>query len=592
MIDGEAVRAARERARLSQVDLARAVGVTQQCITGIETGRTKSSRLLPRIAMALNKRADELLDADWLSVEGQRNEDNTDRLPRSGWDRNPLDDDYALFASEVLRIRTKSGVIEPLVFNRAQQHIHEKLEAQLAGLGRVRALILKGRKQGCSTYIGGRYYHRASRNRGLRVFILTHEHQATQNLFEMVERFHANCPDAERPSTGAANAKELYFDRLDSGYRVGTAGRKGIGRSSTIQLFHGSEVAFWPYAETHAAGVLQAVPNEPATEIVLESTANGVGNFFHKKWREAETGRSEYFAIFVPWYWQDEYRLPADPGFKLDPEESEYSALYGLDPGQMAWRRAKIEELGDPLLFKQEYPATAAEAFQMSGHDSYLAPMLVAKARKATHVPAGPLVIGFDPAWKGRDRHSMAWRQGRCVTKIVSRRGLDTMEAAGWAKQVIDAEKPRKFFVDVGGVGVGVYDRLKEWGEPYAGIVVAVNFGSAPLGPPPLDEHGRPSGGPLNRRAEMWMKSKAWLEDAAGAQIPDSDSLQADACGPSYRYDSNTRLVLESKEDMRRRGFSSPDEWDALVLTFAEPVAPTVSNFHRKLVYRYPGAIV
>jgi len=120
MIDGKAVRAARERAGLSQVDLARAVGVTQQCITGIETGRTKSSRFLPRIAMALNKRTEELLDADWLSVEGQRKEDNTDRLLQSGLDRNPLDDDYALFASEVLRIRTKSGVIEPLVFNRAQ----------------------------------------------------------------------------------------------------------------------------------------------------------------------------------------------------------------------------------------------------------------------------------------------------------------------------------------------------------------------------------------------------------------------------------------------------------------------------------------
>ena len=88
-------------------------------------------------------------------------------------------------------------------------------------------------------------------------------------------------------------------------------------RSSTIQLFHGSEVAFWPFAETHAAGVLQAVPNQPGTEIILESTANGVGNFFHKKWREAETGRSEYLAIFVPWHWQDEYRLPAGKAFKL-----------------------------------------------------------------------------------------------------------------------------------------------------------------------------------------------------------------------------------------------------------------------------------
>jgi len=258
----------------------------------------------------------------------------------------------------------------------------------------------------------------------------------------------------------------------------------------------------------------------------------------------------------------------------------------------MAWRRTKIDELGDAMLFKQEYPATAAEAFQMSGHDSYIAPMLVAKARKAKHGPSGPLVIGFDPAWKGGDRHAMAWRQGRCVTKVLARRGLDTMEAAGWAKQVIDADRPKKFFVDVGGVGAGVYDRLKEWGEPYSSIVVPVNFGSAPLEPPPLDEHGKPSGGPANRRAEMWMKSKQWLEDPAGAQIPDSDALQADACGPSYRYDSNTRLHLESKEDMRRRGLSSPDEWDAVALTFAEPVAPSPANFHRKLVYRYPGAIV
>jgi hypothetical protein len=70
----------------------------------------------------------------------------------------------------------------------------------------------------------------------------------------------------------------------------------------------------------------------------------------------------------------------------------------------------------------------------------------------------------------------------------------------------------------------------------------------------------------------MWMKSKEWLEDLAGVQIPDSDNLQADACGPGYRYDSHTRLQLESKDQMRARGVSSPDEWDAVALTFAEPV--------------------
>ena len=108
---------------------------------------------------------------------------------------------------------------------------------------------------------------------------------------------------------------------------------------------------------------------------------------------------------------------------------------------------------------------------------------------------------------------------------------------------------------------------MMEWGKPYTNIVVPVNFGSSPLEPAP-DEIG----GPLNRRAEMWMRSKEWLEDPAGVQIPDSDSLQADACGPSYKYDSHTRIVLESKEQMRKRDALSPDEWDAVALTFAEPV--------------------
>src|SRR5712671_428425 len=135
----------------------------------------------------------------------------------------PLADaDLEHFSREHLRIRTKQGAILPLRFNRAQRYIHDQLEAQKAAGGRVRALILKGRQQGCSTYVAARFYHRCGRNTGMRVFILTHEEQATKNLFEMVERYHDNCTEALRPSTGAANAKELYFDQLDSGYKVGT----------------------------------------------------------------------------------------------------------------------------------------------------------------------------------------------------------------------------------------------------------------------------------------------------------------------------------------------------------------------------------
>jgi len=119
----------------------------------------------------------------------------------------------------------------------------------------------------------------------------------------------------------------------------------------------------------------------------------------------------------------------------------------------------------------------------------------------------------------------------------------------------------------------------------YGHLVTAVNFGSAPLEPPRLE-----GGGPLNRRAEMWLKSREWLQDAAGASIPDDDALQADACGPSYRYDSHTRVAIEKNEDMRRRGVPSPDLWDAVALTFAEPVASGGDpNFWREIVYPRVG---
>lgn len=486
--------------------------------------------------------------------------------------RQRLKDDFIHYAERCLSIRPKDPRLgnQPLILNRAQEYLHQKLTEQKIRTGKVRALVLKGRQQGISTYIGGRFYHAVTHSKGLRCFILTHEQDATDNLFGMVERYHDNCPALVKPTTGAANAKELHFKRLDSGYAVGTAGTKAVGRSQTVQLFHGSEVAFWPNAPTHFAGVVQAIPDLPGTEVILESTANGMGGEFHERWQQAEKGVGDYQAIFIPWFWQEEYRRDPPPGFMLDAEELDYQLAHGLSLGQMAWRRNKIAELKDPILFMQEYPATAAEAFQMAGHDSYIPASLVLKARKTKIEAHGPLVIGYDPAWKGSDRHSMAYRRGRKVIKVESRAKLDTMQAAGWLKQVIDLDKPARVFIDVGGVGAGVYDRLFEMG--YGKIVRAINFGSAPLEPQRTDDQGRPKGGAANRRAEMWMKSKEWLEEPAGVDVPDLDTLHADACAPGYKYDSLTRLLLESKQDIRKRGQRSPDEWDAVALTFAEPV--------------------
>ncbi len=476
--------------------------------------------------------------------------------------RQRLKDDFEHYAAKCLSIRTKSGKVIRLELNTAQQHIHACVEEQRATTGKVRAIILKGRQQGCSTYIEGRFYWRVSHTRGVRAFILTHEEEATNNLFELANRYHENCPAPVKPSTSAANAKELHFDKLDSGYKVGTAGNKAVGRSSTVQFFHGSEVAFWPNANQHAAGIMQAIPDEPGTEIFKESTANGVGNYFHKEWQDAEAGLSEYIAIFVPWYWQEEYRKPVPPGFTLEPDEHQYKDAYELDDEQMVWRRAKIIELKDGTLFKQEYPATAAEAFQVSGADPYIKPETVLAARNAVVSEMfGDKKLGVDPARFGADRTSICFRQGRKVHWIRSYSKKSTMEVAGLVRLAIKEVGAKQCAVDVGGLGAGVYDRLLELVRPEECELVQVNSAESPI-------DGKKY---TNKRAEMWGETRDWLEKQP-ASIPDSDELQADLTQIRYAYDSNNALKMEKKEDMAKRGFRSPDMADALGLTFAKPV--------------------
>jgi hypothetical protein len=136
--------------------------------------------------------------------------------------RRKLKADFLHYARKCLRIRAKSGAILPFALNDAQLFIHDRLEQQLAAQGRVRALIVKGRQQGCSTYVEARFYWKVTHRHGVRAFILTHLDAATRNLYEMLRRFHDYCPSPVKAHAGRANAREMVFDRLDSGYNVGT----------------------------------------------------------------------------------------------------------------------------------------------------------------------------------------------------------------------------------------------------------------------------------------------------------------------------------------------------------------------------------
>lgn len=500
--------------------------------------------------------------------------------------RLKLKHDFIHYASKCLKIRTKTGSIEPLILNKAQKYIHERLEWQKGQTGKVRALILKGRQQGCSTYVGGRFYHITTHSFGIQTFILTHKLDATGNLYGMAKRFYDNTPLPVKPKVATNNSKELLFGSLDSGYKVGTAENKDVGRSATIQLFHGSEVAFWNNAGEHATGIMQAIPNAPNTEVILESTANGVGNYFHQKWQDAEAGIGEYQAIFVPWYWQDEYQMPVKEDFRATPDECELAELYGLTNEQLMWRRNKIIELSvngidGEKAFKQEYPNNSTEAFQLTGDDLYIDSSLIMRARKTNAEKYGPLILGVDPARYGDDRTSIIRRCGRVAYGLESYIKKDTMEIAGIVHKIILDEKPSKVCVDVGGLGAGVVDRLNELG--HRELVIPINAGSKPLD----------SKRYFNKRAEMWGELKQWLMQDP-VQIPDIDSLHADLCSLKYKYDSNSHLRIETKEDARKRGVRSPDEADALCLTFALPssayenkVASKQSEILEKLARNY-----
>jgi hypothetical protein len=485
-----------------------------------------------------------------------------DSLLSEGTHAQRLRSDLIYFAESALKIRPKSGPLEPLHLNAAQRRLHQIIEDQKAKTGKVCVIVLKARQLGVSTYVAARLYHKTISSPGLRTIIVGHERAASRNLFDIVRRFHDHMPEDLRPSIGTSNAQELIFDKLDSGYLVSVATTEGAGRSATAQALHASETAFWPDLPVQMAALLQTVPDLPGTEIIVESTAFGYNDFF-QLWRKAEAGESEFLPVFLPWFIDPEYRRPVDGTFVPDADERQLMELHGLAPEQIAWRRAKISQLGSADYFCQEYPATAAEAFVSSTFDSFIPANLVIKARQETIEPYGPLLIGVDPAGVSGGRTSIAWRQGSCITKIESRRGLDTMEVVGWIGRIIREDKPVKVSVDVGGLGIGVYDRLIELGHSRS-LINNVNFGSKPNEIPPLDEKGQPAGGPANRRAELWLNMKKALEQGR-FQLPDRDSLQSDLVSVGYRFRSDGKLLLESKDDMRARGLPSPDEADAVV---------------------------
>ena len=203
------------------------------------------------------------------------------------------------------------------------------------------------------------------------------------------------------------------------------------------------------------------------------------------------------------------------------------------------------------------------------GIDQFISSEVVQEAqeREVEPDPGAPLLMGVDVARFGDDSSVIRFRQGRDARSfpIKKFKGRDLMELSSEVMFLADKLEPEMIFVDGGGVGGGVVDKLKSMGYR----VTEVQFGSKPDNKAAY----------FNKRCEMWDKMKDWLQRGA---LDISEDLFTDLTAPTYKHvGDSSQVYLERKEEMKKRGMASPDEGDALALTFAENVARRDSRSSR-----------
>lgn len=235
----------------------------------------------------------------------------------------------------------------------------------------------------------------------------------------------------------------------------------------------------------------------------------------------------------------------------------------------VAWARQQIDSYGrdNPWVM-----ANVFGRFPPSSPLSFISVALVEEAarREASCILTDPLVLGVDVARFGDDEQVIAVRKGRDARTFPwgLYRNLDTMQLAARVIERRNDMRADAVFVDGGGVGGGVIDRMRQLRFD----VHDIQFGAK------ADRSAMPGAEAVryaNKAAEMWGAMRDWLK---GGAIPDDPALHAQLTSRRYAYvtrDGRDSIALEPKEEMKKRGLASPDRADALALTFAYPVQST-----------------
>lgn len=310
---------------------------------------------------------------------------------------------------------------------------------------------------------------------------------------------------------------------------LGEAG-DNIGRGNRTSIYFVDEAAHIERPE-----LVDAALSETTNCRIDISTPAGQGNPFARK---RHSGKVSVFTL----HWRD------------DPRKDE------------EWYRAKVAQIDDPIIVAQELDIS-----YVAGTGATAIPSdLIARAQQTpkTDVSAeGPRFLGVDVARFGKDESVLTIRRNRAVTFQDARRGLDTEDVSGWIREVIAANGGIDAFgavcVDDIGVGGGVTDKLRRWypAEKIVGVNVSLRVGD---------------GRAYNLRAKLVMDAEAWLKDTPCHLPSDTElAVQLGSIGKSYR---GGLVLIESKDDMRKRGIKSPDRADSFFLTFASPAVEVSSG--------------
>lgn len=283
---------------------------------------------------------------------------------------NIINNDVCLWLKNFVKIVDNNGDLIPFKVNNEQKNFIDNIDKY--------NIILKARQIGYTTLSLGLMLYYAHTQPNTQYLMLSYDTESVQNIFNRLKMMYESIPNRYRVKERRMNKMELF---LENGSRISVkvAGNKELGRSFTCQLIHCSEFAFWS-EEQQTKGLLgleQALAKNKTSKIILESTANGIGNNYYTIFTNAYKGNSKYKAFFYNWFSNkiqfkndydvaEEWYKSTNHGSRLKEKDlSPYESILfdkGANLRQLMWRQWKLLDMSEDE-FNQEYPSIPEEAF-------------------------------------------------------------------------------------------------------------------------------------------------------------------------------------------------------------------------------------